>query len=347
MSINAEGIITHFNKAYGRYLNIDPAAQIGRHITDVVENTRMHIVAKTGKAEINDRQSIKGQNMIVQRIPIKKNGETIAVFGQVIFKDVKEVGKLAKKLDELESKVRIYQKELDSLRVAKYSIDSIVGEKFAYQAGKKRSFKSGRQESVSPDNRGIRNREGAFCTSHSQCQQKGSTSRSSGSTAQPYLASFWSLSCSVMKRVLLPERKRAGKKVSLNWLTRAHFFSMKSAIYRIEMQPKLLRALEEKEFERVGGNRVLRSDFRLIAASNQDLEAKVKEKTFRADLFYRLNVMPVHIPPLRERGNDILLIARHILEKDSGRYEQRGFDFYSLTLKNFCCTITGPETSGN
>ncbi len=126
--INTDGIITHFNRAYGRFLNLEPDRQIGRHITDVVENTRMHIVAKTGKAEINDRQSIKGQDMIVQRIPIKKDGKVIAVFGQVIFKDAKEVGVLARKLNELESKVRLYQKELDSLRMAKYSIDDIIGE---------------------------------------------------------------------------------------------------------------------------------------------------------------------------------------------------------------------------
>ncbi|NOR25375.1 MAG: PAS domain-containing protein [Desulforhopalus sp.] len=71
---DAEGIVTHFNEPYGRFLGVDPSEQVGKHITDVVESTRMHIVAQTGKAEINASQSIRGKNMLVQRIPIKENG---------------------------------------------------------------------------------------------------------------------------------------------------------------------------------------------------------------------------------------------------------------------------------
>jgi transcriptional regulator with PAS, ATPase and Fis domain len=86
-----------------------------------------------------------------------------------------------------------------------------------------------------------------------------------------------------------------------------------------EMQPKLLRILEEKEVERVGGTRVTKCDFRLIVATHENLEESVKKGKFRADLYYRLNVIPLHIPPLRERREDISLIADHfvrILKKD-------------------------------
>jgi transcriptional regulator with PAS, ATPase and Fis domain len=79
------------------------------------------------------------------------------------------------------------------------------------------------------------------------------------------------------------------------------------------MQPKLLRVLEEKEFDRVGGTRLIRSDFRLIAVTNQNLEEMVTAGKFRRDLFYRLNVFRLHIPPLRERRNDIIPLATHIL----------------------------------
>jgi transcriptional regulator with PAS, ATPase and Fis domain len=83
----------------------------------------------------------------------------------------------------------------------------------------------------------------------------------------------------------------------------------------IEMQPKLLRAIEDKEFERVGGTRVVRSDFRVIAATNQHLETMLASGRFRKDLFYRLNVIPLHVPPLRERRGDILVIMRSFLEQ--------------------------------
>ena len=124
---DAKGYITHFNKPYGRFLGLDPEAQIGKHATEVIENTRMHIVAKTGKAEINQSHRIKGQDMVVQRIPIKKNGKVVAVFGQIMFKDVKDVRKLAKELSLLESKVELYEKELLSLRSTYYTLESIVG----------------------------------------------------------------------------------------------------------------------------------------------------------------------------------------------------------------------------
>jgi DNA-binding NtrC family response regulator len=81
------------------------------------------------------------------------------------------------------------------------------------------------------------------------------------------------------------------------------------------MQPKLLRVLEEKQFERIGGTRVIQSDFRLIAATNQNLETMLTERRFRKDLFYRLNVIPLHIPPLRERRDDILPLAQHLLQR--------------------------------
>jgi transcriptional regulator with PAS, ATPase and Fis domain len=82
----------------------------------------------------------------------------------------------------------------------------------------------------------------------------------------------------------------------------------------MEMQPKLLRVLEDKEFERVGGNQVIRSDFRLIAASNQHLEELLTSGAFRKDLFYRLNVIRLHISPLRDRREDIVELSRHLLK---------------------------------
>jgi transcriptional regulator with PAS, ATPase and Fis domain len=83
----------------------------------------------------------------------------------------------------------------------------------------------------------------------------------------------------------------------------------------IEMQPKLLRVIEDKEFERVGGTQIIQSDFRVISATNQNLEEMLSENRFRKDLFYRLNVIPLRIPPLRERRSDILPLIQHFLNQ--------------------------------
>ena len=87
----------------------------------------------------------------------------------------------------------------------------------------------------------------------------------------------------------------------------------------IEMQVKLLRALQEQEFERVGGIKTLKVNVRLITATNRDLEREVRTGGFRDDLYYRLNVVPISIPPLRERGGDTAILVRHIIEKFNQR----------------------------
>lgn len=90
---------------------------------------------------------------------------------------------------------------------------------------------------------------------------------------------------------------------------------------QLETQAKLLRVLQEREFQRVGGNETIKINVRFIAASNKNLHQMVKEGTFREDLFYRLNVFPIYIPPLRDRVEDIPLIARQILDDMSEKRE--------------------------
>ena len=90
----------------------------------------------------------------------------------------------------------------------------------------------------------------------------------------------------------------------------------------LELQPKLLRVLQEQEFERLGSNRTQRVDVRVIAATNTDLSRLVAEKSFRSDLFYRLNVFPIQIPALRERREDIALLVRYFVQKFSQRFNK-------------------------
>ncbi len=308
------GYVIYFNKPYGQFLEIDPKEQIGRHVTEVIENTRMHIVARTGKPEINVPHRIKGQDMVVQRIPIRKDGKVIAVFGQVMFKNVQDVSKLAKKLCLLESKVRFYEEELISLRSTRYTLDSVVGVSAPILSLKKEAQKAAATDLPVL----ITGESGTGKEMFAQAIHNASNRR---------LYPFVRINCAAIPKDLLESElfgyekgaftgaRSCGKAGKFELAHHGFIFLDEIGDLPLETQPKLLRVLEEKEFERIGGNSYIRSDFRLIAASNHDLSEMVEEGKFRKDLFYRLNVIHLSVPPLRERRDDIIPLARHMLKR--------------------------------
>lgn len=314
MVTDADGYITHFNKPYGKFLGLDPEEQIGKHCLEDIENSRMHIVAKTGIPEINHSHRIMGQNMVVQRIPIKKDNTIVAVFGQVMFKDVRDVGKLANKLSVLESKVKLYEQELINLRSTRYTFDSIIGKSKVIRALKREALKATANQFpvlISGDS-GTGKELFAQAIHHASPRK---------------MYPFVRINCAAIPKDLLESElfgyergaftgaKSSGKPGKIELADNGTLFLDEIGDLPLEMQPKLLRVLEDREFERIGGNKVLHSNFRLIAATNQNLETMIQKKRFRKDLFYRLNVIPLNIPPLKERKQDIMILVQHILKQ--------------------------------
>ena len=309
-----KGYITHFNKPYGEFLGVNPADQIGNHCTDSVENSRMHIVAETGKPEINQSHRIIGQNMVVQRIPIRKDGRVIAVFGQVMFKDVRDVRKLATELSLLESKVKLYEEELINLRSTRYTFDSIIGSSQAIKSLKIEALRAAANQFPVL----ISGESGTGKELFAQAIHHAGPRR---------VYPFVRINCAAIPKDLLESElfgyekgaftgaDPSGKPGKFELARHGTVFLDEIGDLPLEMQPKLLRVIEDKEFERIGSTKIIQSDFRIIAATNQNLEQMLIDNRFRKDLFYRLNVIPLHIPPLRERKSDILPTARHLLKQ--------------------------------
>ena len=309
---DTQGRVVFMNQPYGRFLGLDPQAQVGRHTTEVIETSRMHIVAKTGIPEINDTMVIRGQNIVVQRIPIIKDGRMIAVFGVVMFECVQDVRKLADKLKFLETKVEIYEKELRSLRKTSYTVDSIIGRSESLAHLKKLVYRAAAHDLTVL----ITGESGCGKELYAQAIHHVSTRR---------LKPFVRINASAIPGDLLESElfgyekgaftgaRSSGKRGKIHMAHQGTLFLDEIGDLPQNMQPKLLRVLEEKEFEMVGGTTPIKSDFRLIAATNRNLEAMVDEKRFRSDLYYRLNVFHLYIPPLRERPEDIMPQAEYFL----------------------------------
>lgn len=320
MITDPDGKVIFFSKTYGNFLGIDPRDAMGKNCTEVIENTRMDIVAKTKSPEINLPHRIMGQDMVVQRIPIEMDGELVAVFGQVMFKDVRDVQKLAKKLNFLESKVEFYEKELESLRSSKYTINNIVGNSESIVELKRSALKAAKTNA--PVLLAGESGTGKELFAHA-------IHYASDRRPHPFIR----LNCAAIPKDLLEAELfgyepgaftgagSKGKPGKFELAHRGSIFLDEISDLPVEMQPKLLRVLEEKETERLGGTRLTKCDFRLIVATQENLEKCVEEGRFRKDLYYRLNVIPIQIPPLRERKEDISAIADQLirtLNKDLG-----------------------------
>lgn len=309
-----EGYIVYMNDTYCRFLDMDPASEVGKHASEIGVNSRLHIVAKTGLTEVNYPHQFKDRAFLVHRVPIKERGKVVAVLGLVLFDSASTASKLGEKVSFLESKLRIYEDELMSLRSTRYTMESIIGASRVMINLKKQAAKAAATNLPVV----ITGESGTGKELLAQAIHHASARKS---------FPFVRVNCAAIPRELFESElfgyergaftgaKTTGKTGKFELAHHGSVFLDEIGDLPLEMQPKLLRVLEEKEIEKVGSTRVIKSDFRLLAATNHNLEDMLEENRFRKDLFYRLNVITLRIPPLRERKEDILPIARHLLDR--------------------------------
>jgi len=310
-----DGIIVFINKNYARILGIEPEMAIGKYVQEIIPASRMHIVAESGQEEIGSVFQLKnGQTMVCNRIPIKKDDTVIGVVAITTFKKMDELSTLLEQVNRLNIEIHHYKKELRELRGAKYSIDNIIGN--------------------TPEIVKLKRLIANVAQTKSTALIVGET----GTGKELFAHSIHDLSprrhkplvrlnCAAIPENLLESElfgyeegaftgaKKEGKPGKFEMANSGSLFLDEINQLPLFMQSKLLRVIQEKEIERVGGLSSKTIDVRLICASNQNLLEMVKNGSFREDLYYRINVVEISIPPLRERLDDLELIVNYLIDK--------------------------------
>lgn len=312
--VDADGKIILMNEPYCQFLGFTPEEVIGMHVTDVIENTRMHIVVKTGEREIGDVQQIKGNQMIADRVPIYKDGKLIGAVGSVIFKDIVELDSYVKRVTTMEKELDFYKKELKKALGSRFTFENIIGNSRALEKAKDMALQ-------------VSNSKSSILLLGESGTGKELFAHSIHNASPRSNYPLIKVNCASIPTELLESElfgyeagaftgaSKNGKPGKFELADNSTIFLDEIGDLPLAMQAKLLRALQEKEIERIGGTKSKKLDVRIIAATNKNLDQMIKDKLFREDLFYRLNVIRITIPSLRERQGDIPTLTNYLIKK--------------------------------
>lgn len=312
------------NQSFADFLGYSKEYILGKKVRDVDKYTRFPEVFVAKKAEIAWKHKFEnGKTAIVHRIPVFDENNDIAYgFGLVLFQDLNEFKDIIEKNKLLETELIHVKKQLKEIYGAKYSWQNIVGS----------SEKMLQANYIA--------RRAAQTTSNALLLGESGTGKelfahAIHNASKRGFGKFVKLNCAAIPAELIESElfgyeegaftgaKRGGKIGKFELANGGSIFLDEIGDLPIEMQAKLLRVLQEREIERVGGNKTINIDVRVIAATNKDLKKLVEEGKFREDLYYRLYVMTIEIPPLREREGDIEELTQILLKKLSnliGKY---------------------------
>ena len=317
--------ILFINQAYCDFLGITQEKAIGSHIYDIIENSRMPLIMKTQKVEYADRHKYtngkaKGKDIIVHRIPIVENGVTIGSFAILAFTSIADLTALAEKNQSIDAELDYYKTKVLELQNSKYSLDNISGSSKVIRDLKEEIVKVATVKQT------------VLITGESGCGKE-LIAHSIHNCSDRHERMFVRVNCAAIPENLFESEffgyvggsfsgaSKAGKVGKFELANNGTLFLDEIGEMPLFMQSKLLRTLQEKEITRVGGNENIPVDVRIIAATNRDLEKMIKEGKFREDLYYRINILNIKAPALREHPSDIPEIVESILEE---LYQENG-----------------------
>lgn len=319
IAIDTDSTIFYVNPAYTRLLGVPAGKIIGRKLTQVEPDAALLDVLSTQKETVIKKRFIKnvGKYLSIHIRPLYQNGIFAGAFS--LFTDITEVDQLNKTVLQMSNTVEEYSRQLEQFQIMQNN--KMIGESPNYVSCVLKALAAARSD-VTVLLRG----ENGIGKEVIANAIKDSSPRSD----KPFIT----VNCSAIPDALIESElfgfeegsftgsRKGGGTGKFELADGGTLFLDEIGDMPLHMQVKLLRTLQNGEIEKIGSSKNISVDVRIIAATNRPLEQLISEKKFREDLYYRLNVITVTIPPLRDRGNDVILLADHFLAKYSEKYRK-------------------------
>jgi len=308
--VDREARIIWISDKYAARLKLaSPDVAIGRVVEDVIPNSLMREVVRTGEPIMLDIMQFGDASFVVMRVPIKdERGRVIGAAGFMLYDRLQNLQPLVSKFQRLETELADIQKSLAEERRVKYTFSSFIGSSPAAMDAKRHARRAAQVDTTVL----LLGETGTGKEVLAQAIHSASP-RAHG----PFIGiNVAAIPDPVLESEFFGTSAREGKFMLAHGGT---LFLDEIGDMPLAAQAKLLRVLQEKEVEPLGSSRVAKVDVRVIAASSVDLRQMVSMGRFRSDLYYRLSVLPIELPPLRERIGDLELLCDHMLEEIAQR----------------------------
>lgn len=314
MVVDKNGLIIYINKSFEDVHNVSEAEVLGKPVTSIIDNTRLNIVAKTGVPEHDRLQDINNHSYIVSRVPIFEDDECVGAVGMIRFRHMEEIQRLTEKIKDLKCELEQLRMSSKISNQTEYTFDRIPGIAESAKKAKTRAMLAAPQKVTVL----LRGESGVGKEVYAQSIHNCSP-RSKGP--------FIHLNCSAIAEHLIESElfgyeegaftgaRRGGRRGMFEQADKGTIFLDEIGDMPLSAQVKLLRVIQEGKVSRLGSEEIINVDARIIAATNRDLEEMIKDKSFREDLFYRLNVIPINLPSLRDATEEIPTLAKRLWKR--------------------------------